>query len=238
MNNWGSEKIDETETISASTWQQYFKTLLNKKIPEEHSKRNIKDILDISPWKHKSFNPMIDSRITIDEMKEALYKLKNNKSAGPDNILSEYLRIFGESFGNILLKLIRALFARHLYPPQWNTNYLRPIYKKGNVDDPDNYRGLAVGSSFAKLFSQIMLKRLTNYIEKYTLISPNQIGFMKDSRTSDHIFLLQTLIEKVVRKNKRKLFTAYIDFKKAYDTVDREMLFERLKQLEINGLFL
>lgn len=61
---------------------------------------------------------------------------------------------------------------------------------------------------------------------------------MKDSRTSDHIFLLQTLIEKVVRKNKRKLFTAYIDFKKAYDTVDRELLFERLKQIGMNGLFL
>ena len=61
---------------------------------------------------------------------------------------------------------------------------------------------------------------------------------MKGSRTSDHIFLLQTIIEKVTKKNKGKLSTAFIDFKKAYDTIDRGTLFERLKVLGINGLFL
>ena len=57
---------------------------------------------------------------------------------------------------------------------------------------------------------------------------------MKGTRTSDHIFLLQTIIEKIVKKNKGKLYVAFIDYKKAYDTVDREILFERLKQLGIN----
>ena len=61
---------------------------------------------------------------------------------------------------------------------------------------------------------------------------------MKGSRTSDHIFLLQTIIEKVVKKNKGKLYAAFIDFKKAYDTVDRNRLFQRLKDLGINGFFL
>ena len=60
---------------------------------------------------------------------------------------------------------------------------------------------------------------------------------MKGCRTSDHIYLLQTIIEKVVKKNKKKLFAAFIDFKKAYDTVDRNCLFRRLKSLGINGLF-
>ena len=61
---------------------------------------------------------------------------------------------------------------------------------------------------------------------------------MKGARTSDHIFLLQTIIEKVVKKNKKKLFTAFIDFSKAYDTVNRTKLFERLQSLGINGIFL
>ena len=60
---------------------------------------------------------------------------------------------------------------------------------------------------------------------------------MKGSRTSDHIFLLQTIIAKVVKKNKSKLYAAFIDFKKAYDTVDRNRLFERLKSLGISGFF-
>lgn len=51
-------------------------------------------------------------------------------------------------------------------------------------------------------------------------------------------FFLQTLIEKVVKKNKKKLFAAFIDYSKAYDTVDRGKLFDRLKSVGINGIFL
>ena len=102
--------------------------------------------------------------------------------------------------------------------------------------DPDNYRGLAIGAAMAKLYSLILLGRLTEYIEKKDLISVNQIGFM--TCTSDHIFLLQTIIEKVVKKNKNRLFAVFIDFKKAYDTVDRSKLFRRLQSVGINGIFL
>ena len=55
--------------------------------------------------------------------------------------------------------------------------------------------------------------------------------------TSDHIFLLQTIIEKVVKKNKNRLYAVFIDFKKAYDTVDRGKLFRRLQEIGINGPF-
>ena len=70
------------------------------------------------------------------------------------------------------------------------------------------------------------------------LLSPNQIGFMKGSSTADHIFLLQTIIEKVVKKKTKKLYVAFIDFKKTYDKVDRDLLLQRLRTLGINGLFL
>ena len=61
---------------------------------------------------------------------------------------------------------------------------------------------------------------------------------MKGQRTSDHIFLLQTIVEKVVKKQNKKLYTVFIDFKKAYDTVDRNLLIKRLLDLSINGIFL
>ena len=70
------------------------------------------------------------------------------------------------------------------------------------------------------------------------ILSPNQIGFIKGHSTSDHIFLLRTVIDKIVKRDKNKLYAAFIDFKKAYDTVDRELLFEHLKGLGINGPFL
>ena len=105
---------------------------------------------------------MLDSRITAEEIREALTQLKSKKSPGPDGVLVEYLKIFGETFEDILLKIIRQLFAKHVYPTQWNSNYLKPIYKKGGLEDPDNYRGLAIGSAFAKLFTRFLGKQ-TNY---------------------------------------------------------------------------
>ena len=143
-----------------------------------------------------------------------------------------------ESFPHLLLKLLNKIFSEHIYPSSWCVNFLKPIFKKGEKDDTDNYRGLAIGSAFAKLFSQILLNRLTSFIDEKNLLSPNQGGFLKGKSTSDHIFLMQTIIEKVVKKGKRKLYVAFIDFQKAYDTVDRDLLLDRLKTLGINGLFL
>ena len=235
MNNWGKDQKEDTEHIKPSTWTNYFKKLLNKNEPANlsHSTVNTPDIRPVG-----TFDPTLDGIITVEELRDALGHLKGNKAPGPDGVLVEYLKAFGETFECILLKIIRQLFSRHVYPSQWNSNYLKPIYKKGDVEDPDNYRGLAIGSALAKLFSMILLKRLTKFIDKNNLISTNQIGFMKGARTSDHIFLLQTIIEKVVKKNKGKLYCAFIDFKKAYDTVDRNKLFEKLQTLGINGIFL
>ena len=133
---------------------------------------------------------------------------------------------------------MRMIFSNHMYPKVWTSSFLKPIHKKDKVSITDNYRGLAIGSVFAKLHSFIMLSRLNKYIEEKKLISPNQIGFMKGSRTADHIFLLQTIIERVVKKNRQKLYGAFIDFKKAYDTVNRDILIKRLNHIGINGIWL
>ena len=231
MNNWGNDYTEKTDRIKPDTWSNHFKKLLN-------TQSNINpNTSEGRQGTGDTFDPILDRRITIEEMREGLSELKSKKAPGPDGIPAECLRLFGETFENTLYTILRLIFSNCLYPSQWNSNYLKPIYKKGDVEDPDNYRGLAIGSAFAKLFSLILLKRLLKYIDENNLITKKQIGFMKGSRTSDHIFLLQTIIEKVVKKNKSKLYAAFIDFKKAYDTVDRSRLFERLKSVGINGFF-
>ena len=226
MNNWGNEKNDDTDKISPQIWHKYFSSLLNS----DDSTFNIEQTNQ-----PPCFEPILDGRISNAELKTALHDLKRRK-LGPDGVLSDYLKVFGEMHEGILLKIVNGLFIETAYPEEWNTNYLKPIYKKGDILDPDNYRGIAIGSAFAKLYSLILLNRLIQHIEDKGLISPNQIGFMKSFRTSDHNFLLQTLIEKS-KSEKKKLYVAFIDFKKAYDTISRPLLFDRLRRLGINGLF-
>ena len=232
MNKWEKEQPDPSENISAKAWHTYFKKLLNDYI-EPKSQNPI-----LEPEERTTFDPTLDGRIQVQELQDALSELKCGKSPGPDGIYVECLKIFGQKYESVLLPLLRHIFANHVYPSCWTINFLKPIYKKGGVADPGNYRGLAIGSALAKLFSLILLKRLTNYMIGKKLLSPNQIGFMKGSTTSDHIFLLQTIIDKIVKRNKKKLYVAFIDFKKAYDRVNHDVLLQRLKTLGINGIFL
>lgn len=228
MNDWGKDKHDPTDDIDVEKWTTYFRKLLN-------DEKNIQIPLGNQP---PTFEPTLDSKIKIEELRTALACLKTGKSCSVDDLLGEYVKIFGEMFEDTLLSIINTIFIEKLYPSQWPTNFLKPIFKKGSTLDPDNYRGLAVGSAFAKLFSFILLNRLTEFIDIKKLISPNQIGFMKLMGTSDHIFLLRTIVEKIVKKNKKRLYVVFIDFKKAYDTVNRKLLYEKLKNLGINGTFM
>ena len=180
----------------------------------------------------------MDRHISEDELNVAINKLKCNKTPGPDGILSEYLFCLHNIAAPTLLRLFNKMFCNNIYPTVWTQNYLKPVFKHGKISEPGNYRGLVIGSIFSKLYSFILLERLNKYLEMKKLISNNQIGFMKGCRTSDHIFLIQTIVDKIVKKNGKKLFVAFIDFRKAYDTVDRENLFYRLSKLGISGIFL
>ena len=228
MNSWGSEYKDVTDNISSKNWHKYYKALLNSTEPNPKV-----DTRDTYP---PCYEPILDNIITKDELKIALGDLKPKK-IGPDGVLSDYIKVFGEMYEAILLKLLNGIFSRNLYPAGWNINFLKPIHKKGDILDPDNYRGIAIGSALAKLFSLILLNRLSKFIEDKRLISPNQIGFMKHCTTSDYVYLMKTLIEKTVKKERKKLYVSFIDFKKAYDTVDRSLLFACLRQTGINGIF-
>ena len=168
------------------------------------------------------------------ELQEAIQKMKYGKAAGPDGIVAEYIKFATANVVKILLQLMNIIFSHALYPTTWTNNFLKAIYKSGPTDDPGNYRGLAIGSVMAKLYSTVLLNRLEIIVTERGILSKNQIGFIKGFRTADHIYVLKTLITKYT-KNKGKLFAAFIDFKKAYDTVNRDILLKTLTEYGITG---
>ena len=76
----------------------------------------------------------------------------------------------------------------------------------------------------AKLYALMIKKRLDKKVVENKLIGDHQIGFKKGHRTADHIFVINTIVNKVVRAEKKKLFSAFIDFEKAYDRINRNLL--------------
>ena len=123
------------------------------------------------------------------------------------------------------------------FPVQWSTSVIVPIHKGGELDDPNNFRGITLNSCLSKLFTLLLNERLTQFCNDEGLIKENQIGFRKGFRTSDHIFTLKTLIDQFFSR-KNKLFVCFVDFKKAYDTVWRNGLYLKLLKNRVSAKFI
>ena len=101
-----------------------------------------------------------------------------------------------------------------------------------NQVDFNNYRGIAVSSCFGKLFTLIINERLVEFLDLRNTLSYFQIGFRRTYRTSDHVFILNTILNSYFQKGKR-VYVCFVDFSKAYDSVWRDGL---LYKLILNGL--
>ncbi len=100
--------------------------------------------------------------------------------------------------------------------------------------DPDNYRAITIVSCLGKVFTSVITNRLTTYVEQNGLITEAQTGFRKGYSTTDNIFTLHAIIE-ILFSKRQTLFCAFIDFRKAFDSVWRNGLWYKLLLSRING---
>jgi hypothetical protein len=139
----------------------------------------------------------------------------------------------------VFVKLFNQILSHSIFPDLWRTNRLTPIHKKGPLDRPENYRGIAVSSHVSKLFCSVLHARLSKFFAANNTIPINQIGYKSKSRTVDHIFTLKTIIDKYVKMaSKQNLYCCFVDFKSAFDTVWRDALIYKAINANIGGNFL
>ena len=127
-------------------------------------------------------------------------------------------------------KLIVSIWNKEELPEEWKESIIVPIHKKGDKTDCNNYRGMSLLPTTYKILSNILLSRLTSYAEE--IIGDHQCGFRRNRSTTDHLFCIRQMPEKKWEYNEavRQLFT---DFKKAYDSVRREVLHNILIEIRI-----
>ena len=126
-----------------------------------------------------------------------------------------------------------------LYPiDSWSNGFICPIYKqKGDPANADNYRGITILSCYGKLFTCVLNNRLFNYLESLGLLSKEQAGFRKAYDTVDHIFNLECLIDLYLLR-RQKLYCAFVDYRKAFDSVNRVLLWQKMLRNGIDGKLL
>ena len=225
-------------SVSANTFAQYFKAINN---PESVFYQADDDIIDFNEKYIKGeINIMFEELnvpISYLEVLNSIKQLRNNSSPGPDNILNELLKNSSETVSRYLLKLFNVCLERGFFPDSWSVGHIIPLFKSGDKAEPSNYRGITLLSSLGKLFSRTLNNRLVKWAEKYNVYIEAQAGFRKGMSTIDNIFILNGLISHCLSNN-RKLFCAFVDFKKAFDFVVRENLWYKLIKMGVRGKIL
>jgi exonuclease III len=217
--------------IDPATWYNYFKDLNNR--GDTYNEQDLKG--KIEQLENQPPNEEINKPISEKEISQAIKSLKNGKAKGVDCISNELLKYSEHKCLKLFHKLFNLSLSSGIYPYQWACGFITPIHKSGSPTDPGNYRGITITSCMGKLFNSILNSRLEKYLTEMNLISKLQIGFKKHSRTADHMFILRTLMEQYAKGNKRKLYTCFVDFEKAFDQIPHDSLFYKLLSLNING---
>ena len=179
-------------------------------------------------------SPILNDEITIGEVRRLISSLKSGKASSLDMINNEIIKNLDSHNVALLTKLYNLCLNTGCYP--WNCSVITPLHKKGNRDNPDNYRAIAVSSALGKLFSMILLERFIQFRKSNCPDPPNQLGFTKNAQTYDHILTMHTIASKY-KKLGKKVFAVFVDFKKAFDSVCRQALFYKLAQNGITGKF-
>ena len=116
-------------------------------------------------------------------------------------------------------------------PNEWRVGLILPIWKrKGDVQDPNKYRGITLLSHVMKLLERILDSRLRVTVEPQ--IGEEQQGFRLGRGTADGMFTLRQIIEKKLEK-RRNMVIGFIDLEKACDTVPRELVFTTLRWMGV-----
>jgi hypothetical protein len=221
---------DPSSGISSHEWLTYFRDLMNVDYTI-----SFEVLRNVSLGDYDS--NILNSEIRAEEVYKAVKTLKNQKACGTDGINNEMLKLACSMNVDIFVKVFNMILKSEVYHELWRENYIKPIFKGACLNNPSNYRGLALSSCFGKFFSKILHNRLHSFIENNNILHKGQIGFHKGCRTSDHIFTLKTLIDKAFRSTKR-LYACFVDQKKAFDTVNRGALIYKLSCLGIKANFL
>ena len=215
--------------IVLDKWKSDFSSMLNINcdVSIENENNHISDQVD----------EFLDCDITVEEVFHVLNLAKNGKSPGIDDLPVELLK--NSTALSALVRIFNICFNTGKVPNLWSKGVITPIPKSSTSDptDPLSYRGITLAPSTYKLYCGILDLRLSTKLDVSDMLHDEQNGFRRERNTVDHLSSITSIIE--TRKlRKLSTFAAFIDFKKAYDSVNRFLLFQKLERLGISSKML
>ena len=179
---------------------------------------------------------------TVDSLSLAFDKafshMRHHTAAGLDGIAAPFIK-FAVAPGpsgqqdHLLQPRLRAWFVAMAMcgsmPQAWQPVRIQPIYKKGDPLQPTNYRPIAITSVLYRLYASMLTATLDDWAHQHGLIPCEQFGFQRRRSTTQAAFVLRHLAQAQRAAAARgRLHCAFVDFEKAYDSVDHSLLWQHL----------
>ena len=183
-------------------------------------------------------NPQLEQTISLDEIRHAVKQLKTRKAPGWDKVQNEHIIHGGPNLLYYVGKLFNAILKNEQIPSAWKLSIIIPIYKgKGKIkSDPDNYRPISLLPCMCKLFEKVLMERINTFLHQLPqrFPCPQQQGFQKQLSCNTAAFNLQETILYNLELNSN-VYVAFLDIRKAFDTVWHDALLYKLDQIGIKG---
>ena len=170
---------------------------------------------------------IINDNITTAEVERAIDYLKNNKSPGIDGIPAELIKCCISILAVDITLVLNYAIGQRDFPQLWTEGSQSAVFKSGCQLDTGNYRGITVLPIIEKIFEIRVYHRLSFANEAFDKEDKHNGGFLTGCRTSDNIFILHGLIQRQLCIGSN-LVVCFVDFAKAFDLINRHILFYKL----------
>jgi hypothetical protein len=181
----------------------------------------------------------LNKDVTEFEALTTLNTCSDKKAVGPDRIASEHIKGSFTALGHLWVMMFNLILTTGITVEAWRKSTVMVLYKgKGDLRDPNMYRGIALLSHAFKWFTKMVARRLVEYVDGRTL-PEEQFGFRKGRSTMDAFGRLRNFVKERLQKPKTPVFAVFVDFSKAFDMVPRRALIRKMALLHhIRGALL
>lgn len=166
--------------------------------------------------------------MTEAHVKKFLKNLNSKKACGLDDISATMVKLTGPYIAHVLMQLCNHSIINNTFPSSWKLAKVVPVHKRLSKDDPNNYRPISILPILSKLLERHVSDYLLEFLTVHDLIATKQSGFRPkhSCETALHIMLDELLCH---IQNNEIVGLLFVDFCKAFDLVDHQLLLEKLK---------
>ena len=200
-------------------------------LPDKHWTNDSNTPVDRTDLIQDLRHPFDSGPFSLAEFDAALSSSKHNKQPGPDNIITELFTWLNTCNRTRFLNLINLWWENQRAPGDLFFARVVPIYKKGDTDNPSNYRPISLLNSFCKLYMILIRRRLQVVLED--TLTKTQYGFRPSRSTSRALFLTRR-DQDIGEQQGSNLIITFLDWEKAFDKVQHEKLYIALRRLGIH----